>query len=91
MMERRGMMPKTNINDEVTLGMRVEVAWGHDSTVQVGTTNEHSDLVLQNTDSDGDMWTEPFYGWFVTLDRHGVNRLIQALRKARDAAYGADA
>lgn len=30
-------------------------------------------------------------GLFVQLDRDGINRLIRALRKARDAAFGADA
>lgn len=28
---------------------------------------------------------------FVNLDRAGINRLISRLRRARDAAYGADA
>ena len=30
-------------------------------------------------------------GLYVNLDRNGVNRLIRALRKARDRAFGADA
>ena len=30
-------------------------------------------------------------GWFVPLTRDGCNRMIRALRKARDAAFGADA
>lgn len=30
-------------------------------------------------------------GWFADLDRDGINRLIRLLRKARDAAFGADA
>jgi hypothetical protein len=30
-------------------------------------------------------------GIFVDLDRDGINRLIRALRKARDQAFGADA
>lgn len=30
-------------------------------------------------------------GWHITLDREGCNRAIRALRKARDAAFGADA
>jgi hypothetical protein len=34
---------------------------------------------------------EPFLGWFVTLNRDGINRLIRALRRARDEALGADA
>lgn len=29
-------------------------------------------------------------GWFVTLDRRGINRAIRALRQARDDAYGKD-
>lgn len=33
----------------------------------------------------------PNDGVFMTLDRDGINRLIRALRKARDQAYGADA
>lgn len=33
---------------------------------------------------------EPFYGWHVTLDRDGCNRMIKALRKARDSAFGRD-
>lgn len=36
---------------------------------------------------------EPEYdaGWFVNLDRADINRLIRALRKARDQVFGADA
>lgn len=30
-------------------------------------------------------------GLWCDLDRHGINRLIRTLRKARDQAYGADA
>lgn len=30
-------------------------------------------------------------GWYCQLDRAGLNRLIRTLRKARDAAFGADA
>ena len=30
-------------------------------------------------------------GWFVQLEREDINRLIRLLRKARDAAFGADA
>ena len=34
---------------------------------------------------------DPQAGWFVQLDRGGVNRLIRSLRKARDQAFGTDA
>ena len=30
-------------------------------------------------------------GWYVTLDRHHINKLIKSLRRARDQAFGADA
>lgn len=30
-------------------------------------------------------------GWYVTLDRYQINKLIKALRRARDQAFGADA
>lgn len=29
-------------------------------------------------------------GWYVTLDRYGINELIRRLRQARDKAYGRD-
>lgn len=29
-------------------------------------------------------------GWFVQLDRTGINELIRTLRQARDKAYGRD-
>lgn len=29
-------------------------------------------------------------GWFVQLDRDGINAMIRALRKARDQAFGKD-
>lgn len=32
----------------------------------------------------------PHPGWFVQLDRAGINNLIRNLRKARDEAYGRD-
>ncbi len=82
-------MPKINIDDEVCDGFRLEVGWAHDKYVQVATTNRHSKFRLGDADSpDGD---EPFYGWHLTLSRDGINRAIRALRKARDAAFGADA
>lgn len=35
-------------------------------------------------------YTPSWEGWFVDLDRAGVNDLIRALRTARDKSYGAD-
>lgn len=34
---------------------------------------------------------QPFFdGWHVDLDRSGINRMIRALRRARDSAFGKD-
>lgn len=33
---------------------------------------------------------QPHTSLWMTLDRHEINRLIKALRRARDAAYGRD-
>ena len=76
-------MPKEIIRcdqDEATV--QAELGWGREAGyVQLGTTNWSIET------NPGD----PTRGWFVTLDRHGINRLIRALRKARDQAFGADA
>ncbi|HEX5525156.1 MAG TPA: hypothetical protein VFX53_17055 [Pedococcus sp.] len=82
-------MPKINVNDEVVSGFRAEVLWGMGRYVQIGTVNQESTLRLENGDTPDS--AEPFKGWFVTLDRDGCNRLIRAVRQARDSAYGADA
>jgi hypothetical protein len=84
-------MPKENINCAVMDGFRVEVGWARDGQVQLATTNQHSKLRIEADDAKDSSDTEPFYGWYCTLDRDGVNKLIRDLRRARDAAYGADA
>lgn len=95
-------MPKENINDMVTDGFRVEVGWGsavpgeREGHVQVAATNAHSLFRWEQLDRAEDEGADPsvggqFDGWHVTLDREGINRLIRVLRRARDAAYGADA
>lgn len=78
-------MPKENIDCTLMNELRVEVSWwpgrgeGLEGHVQVATVN--------TTKPQG----EGEEGWFATLDRAGINRMIRALRKARDSAYGADA
>ncbi len=81
-------MPKENINDLVSGGFRVEVSWSPGAYVQVASVNPDSDLTLPG-DAPGSP-EQPFTGWWVTLDREGINRLIRSLRKARDAAFGRD-
>jgi hypothetical protein len=59
------------------------VGWGRESQhVQVAT--------LAGGDYD-EVGGNQRPGLYVQLDRDGINRLIRALRKARDAAFGADA
>lgn len=86
-------MPKTNIDDQITDGFRVEVSWARDSHVQIATVNTHSTLTL-DTEPPAPAFnttpTEQFDGWRVTLDRAAVNRLMKSLRIARDAAFGKD-
>lgn len=88
-----GTLPKDNINDEATEGFRAEVSWNPNGWVQVATVNQRSTLTLpgEQQTSDHQPDPEPFDGWRVTLDRAGVNRMIRSLRRARDAAFGADA
>lgn len=62
----------------------VAVGWTKDATVQLGV--QAGAKVSMSIDGDPDhtsLWMD--------LDRDGCNRLIRSLRKARDAAYGADA
>lgn len=77
--------PETIVSDstdgprtERAYDLAVEVSWGRDKDVHISTVN----YVAQEYSEQ--------YGWFVTLQRHEINRLIKALRKARDQAYGAD-
>lgn len=60
----------------------VKIGWSKEA--------EHVELATLNAD---DYPLEPFpeaNGWFVQMDRPGINRLIKALRQARDDAYGKD-
>lgn len=85
-----GEMPKEVIGDQYAYRgdsenhhppLQVEVSWGREwNDVQIGTTNPAVGKAH-----------DPERGWFAHLDRNGVNRLIRALRKARDQAFGADA
>lgn len=98
-------MPKENINSIGGDNFRAEVSWRADPDtgwVQLATVMVGSPYFMSDKDDGGRLPVEltltrqskadqPFDGWHVTLDRDGLNRLIRALRKARDAAFGADA
>lgn len=83
-------MPKENTDCTVMDGFRVEVGWRR-GDVQIATTNGHSKYEINAAEDSESTKMEPFHGWHVTLDRDGCNKLIKDLRRARDAAYGADA
>lgn len=91
-------MPKENVNCALT-EFRVEVGWEAGKDVQIGTTNAHRPFVDVHGTVNGLRFLGPdekydgytMTGWFATLDRVAINRLIRVLRKARDAAFGADA
>jgi hypothetical protein len=81
-------MPKEVIYDSQDANKAVELGWQHDpGTVQLGATNEMSPFKFP---ADSGMEGLPFNGWFVELDRAGINRLIGKLRRARDNAFGRD-
>lgn len=84
-------MPKENIDCMAGTGLRAEVAWspGETGHVQVATICPGSTITLPNSE-DPDNPEGLFYGWHATLDREGINRMIRALRKARDSVYGRD-
>ncbi len=80
-------MPKEKIWDEAGL-YDVEIGWApHPETpgcVQVGISS-HEGVPLSTLVGD-----TTFTSLWATVDRASINRMIHALRKARDAAYGRD-
>ena len=82
-------MPKENINSDLIddtgkAVTRAELSWKADpGWVQITTSMQSSGTV--------DVPDGYETGAYVQLNREACNRLIRALRKARDAAYGADA
>jgi hypothetical protein len=98
-------MPKENITCSTSDDFRAEVRWRPDpgdgsGDVQIATVNTAKSQVTivaavpagitsSSAMSSAGPGTEN--GWFVDLNREQINRLIRVLRRARDAAYGADA
>lgn len=68
-------------NEDDTRGLRAEVRWSRET-----------EYVQLATVADKDPVSEGFdgCGWFMSLDRRGINDLIRHLRKARDQAFGRD-
>lgn len=65
----------------------IAVGWTKNRTVQLGVINGPKAQIMV----DGKPLEEGLAGLWMDLDRDGCNRLIQSVRKARDAAYGPDA
>jgi hypothetical protein len=64
------------------------VHWYPDREVLLEVDSSGDDLKF--IDSKGESIGEPFGSLAIPLDRAEINRLIKALRRARDAAYGRD-
>lgn len=83
-------MPAEVINAANTPYMRARVEWGRDKKVQVGAIY-HPDADHAKGSPECACDYHDWEGVYVELDRTGCNRMIRALRKARDQAYGQDA
>lgn len=70
--------------DDTSKASMVELHWYRGSeSVQIATTVRDA--------STHDPVTETVQaGWFINLNRTGINKLIRDLRKARDQAFGPD-
>jgi hypothetical protein len=68
---------------DAAIASMVELHWGRESFVQLATT-------LRDVSTHDPITREVEAGWFINLNRSGINKLIRDLRKARDQAFGAD-
>ena len=62
--------------------MKFQVSWTRDREHVEVSTVASDGITLQPTPEGN--------GWFVQLDRAGINRAIRLLRQARDQAFGRD-
>lgn len=93
-------MPKEKIYDAAG-DFTAQVGWMPGQNVQIAVLTADgrslADLVQSWKDEDGQGHKSPggdyvrSDGLWATLDREGCNRLIRSVRRARDAAFGADA
>lgn len=90
-----GAMPKEVIHDQFEGSRYTEIGGAQIEHVppflQIGWDRTVSNVNI-GTRQGGDFPDDTERpGFFVNLDRAGINNLIRTLRKARDAAFGADA
>ena len=68
--------------------------WDTETTqLRIDWTREHSHVQVATIAPDGQRLTDSgpeANGWFIQLDRAGINRAIATLRRARDQAFGKD-
>lgn len=84
--------PRGDSDDDRTT--HVEVGWNRNMEVQIGLHLPFKSLAFVEIDPKLGYHapiTELFDSLWTDLSREQINRLIRALRKARDAAYGSDA
>jgi hypothetical protein len=90
-----GVMPKEIVYDDAGMYDAV-VGWEPDGYVQVGIKSHNATTIrIRVGDEEVDKVeftgrTAGFDSLWGTFDRAGINRLIKALKHARDAAYGRD-
>lgn len=80
-------MPKEVIYDANSQFHKLEIAWSPERGL--GSVGVGVGMAITDDDASGDIvcWND----WWCNLDRNGINRMIRALRKARDQQFGADA
>ena len=83
-----GQAPSPDIADPDHNPPAVVVGWDREAgTVQIVTRLKLAEI----WGGDGEVKMPPaHYGFYVDLDRRGINDLIRTLRRARDSAFGRD-
>lgn len=67
---------------------RFKIGWNKEvGHVQIATVNPEAEML---SNAEGTEVGAREGGWYVDLDRDGINRAIRMLRRARDDAFGKD-
>jgi len=96
-------MPKETISPDIanrsghtptSADFNIAVTWGKEGgEVKIATVNPDGKLAIpvnKGGVEGHDILNVIDPGWFVALDRNGINHLIRTLRKARDQSFGRD-